>query len=323
MSDENLWGEENEPFNDVPDEVQIDSNGVQASAPPVRLQRPTTPTAPKVPQPPPQFEDVSIGIVSNAFLDSEEDGYEDAMADAHLRLEQGSLYKMIMNHDLFEGVDADPKAVQNVTNEMRKFARERMEVMLGMRKETTSVEHLEIDFPFNSLEVDVLKKLAFTATKGATQNSDNYVPEVRRTTEEVPNVPRKTLKPIGGIKKPTQTQPSRPLQTKASAPVQRSKMDLTIDQIAREEGIPRELLEETAPGVGGKPIHEMTEQEIIERNKLASQRRGKQVKSAGAIPMATEQQQEMLAQSQVGSLGQSPLMKGLIEAVKKMPIKNP
>jgi len=220
-------------------------------------------------------------------------------------------------------VDADPKAVQNVQNEMRRFAKERMEVMLGMRKETSSVERLEIDFPFNAMEVDVLKKLAFTATKGATQNSDNFIPEVRRTTEEVQNVPRKTLKPIGSTSKKTQpAQSSRPLQNRPTTPVTRTKMDLTIDQIAREEGIPRELLEENAPATGGKPIHEMTETEIIERNKVVSRRRGKQVKSPGAIPMATEQQQEMLAQSQAGAVSQSPLMKSIIEKVKSMPIKN-
>lgn len=308
MSDENLWGEE-EPFQDIPDEVRVDSNGQQGSAPPVRLQRPQAPApAPAVPNT--TYEEV--------MEEAQEEDYEDAMADAHLRLEQGSLYKMIMNHELFEGMDADPKAIQNVQNEMRNFARERMEIMLGMRQETTKVNVSE-GFPFNALEVEVLKMLASTATKGASENAEQYVPEVRQPSKKV-------LRPIGGsttAKKAAPSAPAKPLQSRPAAPVARSKMDLTIDQIAREEGVPRELLEENLPGVGGKPMHQMTEQEIIDRNRLATQRRGKHAKSPQAIPMATEQQQEMLAQSQVGSLGQSPLMKNLIETVKKMPIKNP
>lgn len=313
MSDENLWDEDEESFNDIPDEVKLDSNGQQGSAPPVRLQRsdnahrpPVAPTSTPSPMENPLTDEV--------FVDTEED-YEDAMADAHLRLEQGSLYKMIMNHELFEGMDADPKAIQNVQNEMRNFARERMEIMLGMRQETSKVNVSE-GFPFNALEVEVLKMLASTATKGASENAEQYVPEAKQP------ISKKVLRPIGGsttVKKAS-TASSRPLQSKPATPVTRSKMDLTIDQIAREEGIPRELLEENVPGVGGKPLNKMTEQEIIERNRLATERRGKQVKSPQAIPMATEQQQEMLAQSQVGSLGQSPLMRNLIETVKKMPI---
>lgn len=312
MSDENLWGEE-EPFQDVPDEVQLDANGRQGEAPPVRLQRPSAPTpspvqAPVVPNP--TYEEV--------IEEAQDEAYEDAMADAHLRLEQGSLYKMIMNHELFEGMDADPKAIQNVQNEMRSFARERMEIMLGMRQETTKVG-FGAEFPFNALEVEVLKAVASAATKGASENAESYVPETRVATKKV-------LRPIGGsttAKKATVQHSAKPLQSKPATPVTRSKMDQTIEQIAREEGIPRELLEENLPGVGGKPVGNMTEQEIIDRNRLATQRRGKHAKSPQAIPMATERQQEMLAESQVGSLGQSPLMKNLIETVKKMPIKNP
>src|ERR1019366_6683663 len=110
-----------------------------------------------------------------------EEDFVDVLSDAHLRLEQGSLYKLVMNGNLFQDVDADPKAVQNVQKEIKTFAKERMEIMLGMRKETNTVEHLEIDFPFNALEVEVLKKLASTATKGASEHSDRYVPEVTRT----------------------------------------------------------------------------------------------------------------------------------------------
>lgn len=314
-----MWGEE-EPFSDMPEEAQTGKDGkpvpvAHVFAPPPPSRPVTRPVVPPMQAPAPIVEEIE------AEEQEEEEDFSDVLSDAHLRLEQGGLYKMIMNHNLFEGTDADPKAVQNVQKEIRAFARERMEVMLGMRKETATIEHLEINFPFNAMEVEVLKKLAFTATKGATQNSDNYVPEVKLTTEEVAMVhKRKTLNPIGTSKKSI----NKPLQNKAAAPVKRSRLDTTIDQIAREEGIPRELLEENLPGVGGKSLNELTDQELIERNRLAAKRRGAQVKSANSLPMATPEQQEMLAVERAAQMSNSgsPLMSRLLETVKQMPIKS-
>ena len=62
---------------------------------------------------------------------------QNVLSDARLRLEQGRLYEMVMNSDLFEGSDCDPKAIKNVEKEIRNFAKERMEIMLGMRQETS------------------------------------------------------------------------------------------------------------------------------------------------------------------------------------------
>lgn len=330
MSNDNMWGED-EAFSDMPEEAQTGKDGK-----PVPVQHEySPPTLPK-PSPRPQARPSAppveaIEKAEEVEVEEEpEEDFSDVLTDASLRLEQGSLWKMIMNHNLFEGVDADPRAIQNVQKKIREFAKECMEVMLGMRKETSIVEHLEIDFPFNQKEVEVLKALAYKASLGETQNSDNYVPEVKRTTEEVLNVPRKkTLNPIGGTtapKKQNKALQNKPLQSKPSAPVKRTKMDAIVEQIAREEGIPRELLEENLKGVGGKPLHELTVDEVIERNKLVKQRRGTQVKSSSSIPMASPEQQEMLVVERVNQLTQSssPLMSRLLETVKKMPpsIKN-
>jgi hypothetical protein len=292
---QNLWDDEEATFPDMPDEVQLDGNGQPIAAAPVSLPRPAAPPAPRqsAPLPPQEEEEYELDL-SEAVLE-EEDDFSLILNDANLRLEQGSLYKLIMRHDLFEGVDADPKAVQSVQRAIRKFAKEQMEIMLGMRKEVTQVEHLEFDFPFNALEVDVLKRLAFTATKGATQNSEDYTPSVKRVTEETP-VKRKTLNPIGsatGQKKAPQT--NKPLPARTQAPVKRTKRDATIDQIAREEGVPRELLEEDYVPLD-KPAYQLTEQEKHDRNKQISARRGVQVKNPSAIPMPTLAQEEFLAQ---------------------------
>lgn len=314
---ENLWGDE--PFNDMPDEAQLDEHGRPKEAPPAVVQRQLRPTvqksiAPKVEEPE-QFE---VEELVEELLEEEED-FSDVYADANLRLEQGSLWKLIMNHELFDGVDADPKAMQNVQRAIRRFAKEQMEIMLGMRRETAQVEHLNIDFPFNSLEVEVLKKLAFTATKGATENSDNYVPTVTKVMEEVSVVPkRQTLNAIGSTRK-VQPKPlqSKPLQKQSKAPIKRTRWDLTVDQIAREEGVPRELLEENVPGMD-KSFHEMTDAEKEERNRLISKRRGVQVRSPDALPMPSYEQQESLASSLASRASTSHLSK-LIEAAKVMP----
>lgn len=323
MSDENQWGDE-DIFNDMPDEAKLDENGQPRQAPPVVLTRPPAPSRP-VQQAPAQPTYEEQAAEEEEVLEETEEDFSEAMTDASIRVDQGTLYKLILNSDLFEGVEADPKAVQNVQREIRKFAKERMEIMLGMRRETATVERLEIDFPFNALEVDILRKLAFTATKGASENSDRYVPDITRTTEEVPTVGRKTtLNPIrGSAPKKAAPQAKKQLPSKPSAPIKRTRLDLTIDQIAREEGVPRELLEENVPGMGGKPLHELSESELLERNKIAGQRRGTQVRSANSLPMATIEQQEMMAiQRATQVAGGTPLMAQILDAVKKMPTSN-
>jgi hypothetical protein len=239
---------------------------------------------------------------------------------------------MIINHDLFAGSDSDPKAIKNVQAEIRKFAKERMEIMLGMRKETAEVERLEIEFPFNALQVDILKKLASAATKGKSDQGDNYVPEVRRVREDAPVVPRHTsLNTIGSSKKaapaPRQApQPSKkPLQSRAATPVKRSRLDMDIDQICREEGIPRALLEENIKMLK-KPTTELTDQELLERNRVAAERRGTQVASSNALPMPTQEQINNMAETHANKIASSKLapsidMSRLIDTVKKMPVK--
>jgi hypothetical protein len=322
MSDEKLWDEE-EPFNDVPDEVTLDDSGQPKQAPAPRFQRPVTP-----PPAPVQVYEEAEEEVEETSAEEEEEDFTEVLSDASLRLEQGNLYKLIMNSNLFDGVEADPKAIQNVQKQVRKFAKEQMEIMLGMRRETAIVEHLDINFPLNALELEILKKLAFAATKGASEHADAYVPEVTRTTEEVPVVNKKmALNPIRGntpkkLAPKPKPQPKRALPSKPAAPVKRSKLDQTIDQIAREEGIPRELLEENLPGLGGKPLHEMSENEILERNRLAAQRLGKSVPSSTALPMASYEQQEQMALARGAQIaGGTPLMSQILDAVKKMPVK--
>jgi len=325
---EDLWGED-EQFSDMPEAAQTGKDGKPVAtthqyAPPViPPQAPQQRRAPApIPKPPPEPE---YEEEVEEELELQEEDFEDVLSDAHLRLEQGSLYKMIMNHSLFEGVDADPKAIQNVQKEIRKFARERMEVMLGMRQEANQ-EVATVSSPFNDLEVEVLKRLASKATNGATETEEAN--EVANTFKQAQAPKRNTINPIGGAahKKTTLPVPvqrkNKPLPTKPSEPVKRTKQELLIEKIAQEEGVPVELLELNTKGVGGKPIKELSATELEERNRLAAERRGTQVKSNTAVPMATYEQQEQMYTRQTSAFGSTPFGASILDAVKKMPIKN-
>jgi len=201
--------------------------------------------------------------------DDQEEDFSVILSDANLRIEQGTLYKMIMNHDLFEGMDVDPRAIKNVQREIRQFARERMDVMLGMRQ-PKSVESV-VSSPFNELEVTVLKRLASAASKGATESSS------QPTTQAA--APKKTsITPIKSQPKQQSKPLSKPLATTTDKPIQRSPK-----QVAESKPL-------------DKPIEEMSEEDLLQRNKEIAARQAmlKAKPQAGALPQPTYEQQELL-----------------------------
>ena len=341
-----MWDdeEENTEFRDIPDETQLDEGGQMRSAPPAQVQRTVQPQVPAPRQQPQAPAPAKIDREDEEFLETlledQEEDFSEVLNDANLRIEQGRLYQMIMNHDLFEGMDADPRAVQNVQREIRKFARESMEVMLGMRQ-TTPV-HAQAPSPFNELEVQVLKMVASKASNGATES-----PEANKVAEAIQQVPKKkTFTPISGstgtkrstpapqrAPAPQQAAPKKPLQTRAQTPVTRTKNDEIIDQILAEEGVSRADLELEYTGIG-KKLHELTSEELEQRKKATAARLAsrRSVKSESAIPMATPEQQELLALQRATAMKGSEKMDGLkipggmsalLDKVKSMPIKNP
>jgi hypothetical protein len=309
----NDW-ENEDPFSDMPEEAQTTRDGKPAAAASSTTHEYAPP---RLPKPDPRKTQAEIEAEANPVYEQEEEfeeeegyaepseeeseDYADVLSDAHLRLEQGSLYKLIMNHNLFEGVDSDPKAIQNVQREIRKFARERMEIMLGMRQEPTARSQAEFVSPFNALEIEVLKAVASTATKGATETEEANQLPVQATRKNA-------LKPIGGSDKRPAMPPKvgkaavkTPLKSRPPEPVKRSKLQMTAEQIAREEGVPVELLEMNALGVGGKSIAEMTATELLERDRMIAKRRTTSVKSSTALPHPTYEQMEMIAMTQSNS----------------------
>lgn len=78
-------------------------------------------------------EDVSYEEVFEE--DEVEKDSSSVINNARIRLEQGRLYEMLIKHNLFEGVDAMPQAIDKVQSEIKQFIVERLEILLGMRAE--------------------------------------------------------------------------------------------------------------------------------------------------------------------------------------------
>lgn len=297
MSEKFNW--DDEEFRDMPEEV-----GGQ-DAPPVSPTRSSSSAAP------PASTIVSgywhpeeVQTLSEAISDEEEEDYSDVLSDARLRLEQGRLYEMVMNHNLFEGLEADPKAVRRVQKEIRKFAKERMEVMLGMRSESIGEPPVSFSSPFNSLEIEILKKLASAASKGATEspNAEAYANTPKREGLAPINKPAASRQQAGPVKKSLPKAPDSPLS--------RVKKE-TREAILREEGVPAALLEEDYEPLTKHPSL-LTNKEKAKRfeetqKRLAAKRTAK---NKNALPQPTAAQEEMLYRQRVAEV--SPAISGII-----------
>ena len=183
--------------------------------------------------------------------------------NARLRLEQAKLYEMLINHNLFEGVDASPRAIKNVQNELKEYIVERLEILMGMRKEKAVAipEEIEVsvESEFNDVEKDFLKQLAYKGTMG---NSAKGV--IERRTQTIKPVTQSTssgLKPLVrkeivreeqpvrrqvvskppqkkvATKKPkkTATVPSKKNSVKNTGNVPRKLSQAEIEQLAKED----------------------------------------------------------------------------------------
>lgn len=314
-------------FRDIPDEVV---QGQQAPVPSVKSSRPAAPAPVQQPEPEVEYEE-------EVQADEDED-FSTVLSDARSRMEQGRLYEMIMDHDIFAGADADEKAIKYVTKQIRTFAKEQMEIMLGMRQEPSKAAALAAaDFPFNDLEVAALKDLAYMATKGASgrEEAQTFTPAA------TPVAPRRTgLNPIS-VKSPTRPAPTptpssgtpirkseaplkKPLPSKPAAPVKRDpvqeRTEAQIEQILREEGITRADYDRQYPPNYkplSKPLQNMNEQEILEWRRQEALKTNKQVKNPAAIPMPTAEQEEMLHTQRAQTAAANPQMQVLMAALTK------
>jgi hypothetical protein len=278
----NFWNQD-EDFRDVPDEVN------EEAAPPALLppnpvqQRPVQKQETKVET----YEDIDISPV--AVSDDIDEDYTVVLNDARLRLEQGRLYEMVMNNDLFADLNADPKAIRHVQREIRKFAKERMEIMLGMRQEQLKGS-MEVELPFNQLEITILKKLASAATKGATEKAESNQQAYAVSTPK-----KDVLTPIG-------SKPNRVLAAPAKDPVTKAHVDKQALQSKPAAPIARPKVEAQSgdPDDGYEPLTKhpsaLTAKEFEERAKQTQERLAKQkkAKATNVVPQLSYEQEEML-----------------------------
>jgi hypothetical protein len=217
------------------------------------------------------------------FEDDENDTLE-LMSDANLRLEQGRLYQMVLANDIFGQTDADPKAIRNVQREIRKFVRDRMEIMLGIKQEQ-ALQTPIVSSPFNDLEVSALKMLASKLTGGKTEESVQSAPMIQaQPKKDGITAISGNLRPQGtpSVTKPVTKSTAKPA---SKQPVKQAKSALVKTESAVDEG----------PGLT-KPINEMTPEELVAYNKAAEERsaRKRAAPQQNLVPHPTPQSLELM-----------------------------
>jgi hypothetical protein len=216
---------------------------------------------------------------------------------AMVQLDQARLYEMLLKHNLFEGVKANAASLKNVETELKDFILQRLQILLGMKSEKKEVaqapmvqQKIKVELPFNDVEIEFLKALAFKGTKGESAKSPS--------TKTVEAQSMNSIKPLQeeqvGLKKmslgsfsepeeeeieeeeeeaPKPRKPvSKPVVKQQARPTPKAQ-NLTAEQLARED------IKNMAKR---KPAHLMSADELIEASKNINA--GKK-KSSKALPM--------------------------------------
>jgi hypothetical protein len=330
MSD--FFNSDEEEFRDIPDEVTEGEHAPAVSFP--QAPRPAAPVVEVVGQEPEEiFENegpftdeeqqyLEENGLSNEQVEEEEEDYTNVLDDARLRLEQGRLYEMVMKHDMFGGLDADPKAVKVVQAQIIKFAKEQMEIMLGMRqvKQAPVFQEGAVSSPFNDLEVKLIKEFCSKMSNG-------------KSAEPGANQIAQRLNAIGGHKPPQQMAPVRQQQpqrrpaaparqvlpSSPARPVTRNKPsgNKNTDYLLREGMSEKDL--------NYKPLKknpsQMTTDELLKRNEEAKirQEKARTARPANATPLPSYEQEEAFhaARSQGSATGTVGFIMNLINTQQK------
>ena len=169
------------------------------------------------------------------------------MDSARVRLEQGRLYEMLIKHDLFDGVEALPEAIDKVQTEIKEFITERLEILLGMRAEKeTEIHQIVQDNPFNEMEIEVLKRVASKMSKGMTENVESSKPEPapfnpvkkenKSTGLNTLGTPKQQVKKKAPVSRPVKTSPKSKKKRRLKAEIAGSGTEgMTAEQIAKRD----------------------------------------------------------------------------------------
>ena len=225
------------------------------------------------------YEDEEDDIPEDWF--DEEDNTEfiedeqSLMDNARIRLEQGRLYELLINHNLFDGVEALPEAISNVEKELKGFIMERLEILLGMKSEKEEVRHVIQESQFNELEIQVLRRVASKFSKGMTENA----PTTKQESSELNTIKKKpeqkglnTLgknshktKPAPKVKK-TKPQPKArtPLKKSGTKPrkIKKEMAETSVNNMTADAAAKKDL----------KYIENLKNMSLEEANEVVSQR---------------------------------------------------
>lgn len=217
-------------------------------------------------EPDDQYDQAEMDISEQEDMDPEImellSGEQDLVENATFRLEQGRIYEMLMKHDLFEGVQVDKRASAKVNAEIKSFVMERLEILLGIKaeKERKTEVNFKVKLPFNQMEIDAIKDMAFKLTKGKSGSLEEIEAVVEKEELEVLK-PKVRMAPISrpAPVKPQMQQIQRPKpQQRAMAPMSQPKQQLQ----RRPQPKPK------APEKKFASVSEMSEQDLIQRNAL-------------------------------------------------------
>ena len=188
---------------------------------------------------------------------AEESAFEMTKAESNtiynvrIRLEQAKLYELLINHNLFEGVEASEQAIKNVQNELKFYVVKRLEILLGIREPVVRIETAQSQPQFNEVEEDFLKQLAYKGTFGQSAEAETPVQIVPKTMALKPVTPAQKLKSMTTPKKVEVKEAPVPQKT-APAP-QPQSVKRPVAQVPQKTAVPQQAAPAKKPVASNKP----------------------------------------------------------------------
>jgi len=298
----NFWSQNQDPNRYEDDSTFRDTPDQWGNAPlNIKTIQPVQQAAPVVQQ----AEEIHQVFESSEELTIEDtdDDFTDVLSDARLRLEQGSLYELIMNSDLFGG--SESKAARNVQREIRRFAKERMEIMLGMRQEVQKVDPLSAHF--SEMEIMTLKAVLRNMTQNKPAITAAPVTQMAVKPIALNPIELKSKPTLSTLAVPASTLPPKQVQVPKSAPMP-----------SKGTPIRREAKPKAATPVTSNEEVDTTNMTLQERNALVTEtqksRKPKRPKDAKPMPSLDQRNQmatQQAAATMSASLGTHPAVRNL------------
>jgi hypothetical protein len=194
------------------------------------------------------------------------------IGEAMVRLEQARLYEMLIKHNLFEGIKANPTALKNVEKEIKEFIVQRLEILLGIKSEKTEktetihVVESSVKLPFNTVEVEFLKQLSYKGTQGASTNGDDvYLSTESSAREESVSVQNTVPKKMSETTRPTKPKGLAPInqaQTSTVKPSLKTKTPAKKEEPLRATSIQKPAKNVVPVSDVSKSIEEIAREDL-------------------------------------------------------------